>query len=87
MIRGQVDGQETSGCLVAAKHDQAHTRLTQAFTDRRVTKIYLAAVNGIREVYTWTQTGNEAMQQLNRSLGYVDRNMVVNVRAALPLAG
>ncbi len=37
---------ETSGCLVAAKHDQAHVRLSQAFSDRRITKIYLAAVNG-----------------------------------------
>jgi GNAT superfamily N-acetyltransferase len=46
-----------------------------------------AADRGLTEVYTWTQTGNEAMQQLNRSLGYVDRNTVVNVRAALPLIG
>ena len=38
---------ETSGCLVAAKHDLAHTRLTQAFTDRDITKIYLAVVNGL----------------------------------------
>ncbi len=38
---------ETSGCLVAAKHDQAHIRLSQAFSDRRITKIYLAAVNGL----------------------------------------
>jgi GNAT superfamily N-acetyltransferase len=45
-----------------------------------------AADRGLAEVYTWTQTGNEAMQQLNRSLGYVDRHTVVNVRAALPLA-
>lgn len=44
-----------------------------------------AADRGLAEVYTWTQTGNEAMQQLNRSLGYVDRHTVVNVRAALPL--
>jgi mycothiol synthase len=46
-----------------------------------------AADRGLTEVYTWTQTGNEAMQQLNRSLGYVDRNTVVSVRAALPLIG
>lgn len=46
-----------------------------------------AADRGLAEVYTWTQTGNEAMQQLNRSLGYVDRSTVVSVRAALPLAG
>ena len=38
---------ETSGCLVAAKHDIAHTRLTQGFTDRSISKTYLAAVNGI----------------------------------------
>ena len=37
---------ETSGCLVAAKHDLAHTRLTEAFSQRDLTKIYLAAVNG-----------------------------------------
>jgi 23S rRNA pseudouridine1911/1915/1917 synthase len=38
---------ETSGCLVAAKHDLAHTRLTEAFGERQLTKIYLAAVNGV----------------------------------------
>jgi GNAT superfamily N-acetyltransferase len=46
-----------------------------------------AADRGLTEVYTWTQTGNEAMQALNRSLGYVDRNTVVSVRASLPLQG
>ena len=38
---------ETSGCLVAAKHDLAHTRLTQGFTDRSISKTYLAVVNGV----------------------------------------
>ena len=38
---------ETSGCLVAAKHDLAHTRLTEAFSTRTISKIYLAAVQGI----------------------------------------
>ncbi len=38
---------ETSGCLVAAKHDLAHTRLTHAFSERQVTKVYLAAVDGV----------------------------------------
>lgn len=38
---------DTSGCLVAAKHDLAHARLTHAFSGRLITKIYLAAVNGI----------------------------------------
>ncbi len=38
---------ETSGCLVAAKHDLAHTRLTEAFSTRAISKIYLAAVQGV----------------------------------------
>jgi len=38
---------ETSGCLVAAKHDLAHTRLTEAFSTRALSKIYLAAVQGV----------------------------------------
>jgi 23S rRNA pseudouridine1911/1915/1917 synthase len=38
---------ETSGCLVAAKHDLAHTRLTEAFSTRTISKIYLAVVQGV----------------------------------------
>ncbi len=37
---------ETSGCMVVAKHDRAHIALTDAFSHRRIRKIYLAAVNG-----------------------------------------
>jgi mycothiol synthase len=44
-----------------------------------------ATNRGLTQVYTWTQTENEAMQQLNRSLGYVDRDVIVSVRASLPL--
>ena len=38
---------ETSGCMVVAKHDLAHTRLSEAFSNRNLTKLYLAAVNGV----------------------------------------
>lgn len=38
---------ETSGCLVAAKHDLAHTRLSSSFSDRDISKIYLAVINGV----------------------------------------
>lgn len=37
---------ETSGCMVVAKHDRAHSALTDAFAHRRIRKTYLAAVNG-----------------------------------------
>jgi 23S rRNA pseudouridine1911/1915/1917 synthase len=37
---------ETSGCLVVAKHDEAHTRLSTQFAQREVTKVYLAICAG-----------------------------------------
>ena len=37
---------ETSGCLVVAKNDSAHRRLSKQFADRTVEKIYLALVAG-----------------------------------------
>ena len=47
-----------------------------------------AAQNGLAELCTWTQKGNERMQALNRSLGYVDRARVLTYQGPLPgLAG
>jgi hypothetical protein len=43
-----------------------------------------ASRNGIRELVTWTQRGNESMQALNRSLGYVDRERVLTFQGPLP---
>src|SRR5437773_2488742 len=37
---------ETSGCLVVAKHDQAHQALAEQFADRTAHKTYLAIVCG-----------------------------------------
>ena len=39
-----------------------------------------AAANGIVEILTWTQRGNEAMQQVNIQLGYVTRSTGYVVR-------
>jgi 23S rRNA pseudouridine1911/1915/1917 synthase len=38
---------ETSGCLVIAKNDEVHHRLSRLFANREVEKIYLAICNGI----------------------------------------
>jgi GNAT superfamily N-acetyltransferase len=35
---------------------------------------------GLRELITWTQLGNEAMQAANRHLGYVDRSVARTMR-------
>lgn len=42
-----------------------------------------AAANGLREIYTWTQRGNEGMRQVNERLGYRYRNVSVTVSAPL----
>ncbi len=38
---------DTSGCLVAAKNDQAHQEISRQFADRETTKIYHCVVQGI----------------------------------------
>lgn len=55
-----------------------------ASTLKRMT-IAWAAENGIRELYTWTQSGNEAMRTVNEKLGYVTRSTSIRVRGDLPL--
>lgn len=50
------------------------------------TTLAFAAANGIREVYTWTQLGNAHMRGLNDRLGYVERDVSISVRDALPPA-
>jgi GNAT superfamily N-acetyltransferase len=42
-----------------------------------------AASTGIREVYTWTQRGNEGMRSANERLGYVYRHVSLTMRAPL----
>lgn len=42
-----------------------------------------AAANGLHEVYTWTQRGNEGMRRLNERLGYEYRHVAVTLHAPL----
>jgi mycothiol synthase len=42
-----------------------------------------ASRNGIRELVTWTQTGNEALQGVNQRLGYEVRSVWISVRKEL----
>ena len=44
-----------------------------------------AAENGIREIVTWTQRGNDAMRAANERLGYVYRAVSLNMRGPIPL--
>jgi mycothiol synthase len=44
-----------------------------------------AAVNGLTEVFTWTQQDNHAMRRLNEALGYSYGKQSINVTRPLPL--
>jgi GNAT superfamily N-acetyltransferase len=40
---------------------------------------------GLREVVTWTQTGNDGMRAVNERLGYEYRDVAITMSATLPL--
>jgi mycothiol synthase len=49
------------------------------------TKLAWAAANGIDEIVTWTQRGNDGMRAVNEQLGYEYRSVSITVRSPLPL--
>lgn len=50
----------------------------------KLTQLRWASQAGVVRLVTWTQKGNEAMQALNRSLGYVDTAKVITYHGPLP---
>ena len=49
--------------------------------------LHWAALNGLEEIYTWTQADNSLMLRLNEHLGYVTTRTGITVSRALPLTG
>ena len=47
--------------------------------------LHWAALNGLEEIYTWTQAGNSPMLRLNEHLGYITTRNSIAVSRALPL--
>lgn len=93
-----LDGDEIVGCAGLEFDADRPDRSEHAFTGiarrwrrrglasalKRLT-LQFAAEHGIREVYTWTQTGNADMLALNERLGYRYGKEAITVRGALPL--
>ena len=44
------------------------------------------ALNGLEEIYTWTQAGNASMLRLNEHLGYVTTRDSISLSRSLPLS-
>jgi GNAT superfamily N-acetyltransferase len=82
LIRDDDQPGRAEHALTAVRRDWRGRGLAKALKQATVA---WASAHGIRELYTWTQTGNEGMQAVNRGLGYVDRTVSITVRAPLPL--
>jgi mycothiol synthase len=91
-------GGEIAGCAGLLKDDdrpdRAENSLTAVRRDWRRrglastlkrTTLAWASDNGIRELYTWTQRGNEGMRAVNEQLGYVTQTISIRLRGDLPL--
>lgn len=67
--------------LTAVRRDHRRRGIARAL---KRAQLHWASQNGVRELVTWTQKGNEAMQSLNRSLGYRDVSKVITFQGPLP---
>jgi len=67
--------------LTAVRRDQRRRGIGRAL---KQAQLHWAARAGVLELVTWTQRGNEAMQALNRSLGYRDVSKVLTMQGPLP---
>ena len=85
-----------AGLLTHAEAGHAEHGLTVVRRDSRRrgiatalkrTQLHWAAHAGLAELVTWTQRGNDGMQELNRSLGYVDAARSITFQGPLPSSG
>jgi mycothiol synthase len=80
LIERPEDGTAEHGFTVV-RRDRRGRGIAQAL---KRAEIHWASQNGIHTLLTWTQRGNEAMQAVNRGLGYVDRERVITFQGPLP---
>jgi mycothiol synthase len=71
--------------------ENALTAVSRAWRGRGVAThlkrltLHWAALNGVEEIYTWTQAGNSSMLRLNEHLGYVTSRTSISLSRPLPL--
>ncbi|HEY3962387.1 MAG TPA: GNAT family N-acetyltransferase [Gaiellaceae bacterium] len=68
--------------LTAVRRDRRGRGIARAL---KRAQLHWAAQNRIDTLVTWTQQRNDAMQALNRSLGYRDVGKVLTMQGALPV--
>ena len=67
--------------LTTVRRDRRRRGIARAL---KLAQLHWASRNGVVELVTWTQRGNEGMQALNRSLGYRDASKVLTMQGPLP---
>lgn len=71
--------------------ENALTAVSRAWRGRGVAShlkrrtLHWAGLNGLEEIYTWTQARNSSMLRLNEHLGYVTTRSAIAVSRTLPL--
>jgi mycothiol synthase len=83
LMRHDSDGVAEDG-LTVVRRDWRRRGLAKALKEREVE---WAAANGLKEIVTWTQRGNDGMRAVNEQLGYVYRDVSVSVMTLLPVKG
>jgi mycothiol synthase len=68
--------------LTVVRRDRRRRGLASALKERQIA---WAAASGIRQLVTYTQTGNENMQEVNARLGYVTTELTLAFARSLPL--
>jgi RimJ/RimL family protein N-acetyltransferase len=67
--------------LTVVRRDRRRRGIARAL---KLSQLHWASATGVVELVTWTQKGNEAMQALNASLGYVTRSRALTMQGPMP---
>jgi GNAT superfamily N-acetyltransferase len=68
--------------LTVVRRDWRRRGLASALKEQQIA---WAAAHGVRQLVTYTQTGNESMQAVNARLGYVTTEVTIGFTRSLPL--
>ncbi len=82
LIRDEDRPDRAENSLTAVRRDWRGRGVARAL---KLATVAWASEQGLSEVYTWTQEGNENMRAVNEKLGYVTRMTSISLRRVLPL--
>ena len=83
LLRDNDDPARAEDGLTVVRRDWRRRGLAMAL---KRAELAWAAANGLREIYTWTQRGNEGMRRVNELLGYRYRHVALTMTRPLPFS-